>query len=80
MSAADFATEETRKRLYLSPKVGSSFVVTEYFGLGVCVWYGNLYPGEFLIETREEFAKKDPAFDEIIRHYFIDDDWRCTRQ
>jgi hypothetical protein len=80
MSAADFATEETRKRLYLSPKVVSSFVVTEYFGLGVCVWHGNLYPGEVLFETREEFAKKDPAFDEIIRRYFIDDDWRCTRQ
>ena len=40
----------------------------------------KLYPGEFLIETREEFAKKDPALDEIIRRYFIDDDWRCTRQ
>ena len=80
MSAADFATEETRKRLYLSPKIVSSFVVTEYFGLGVCVWHGNLYPGEFLVETREEFAKKDPALDEIIRRYFIDDNWRCTRQ
>ena len=80
MSAADFATEEARKRLYLSPKVVSSFVVTEYFGLGVCVWHGNLYPGEILIETREEFAEADPALDEIIRRYFIDDDWRCTRE
>jgi hypothetical protein len=80
MSAADFATEEARKRLYLSPKVVSSFVVTEYFGLGVCVWHGNLYPGEFLIETREEFVQKDPALDEIIRRYFIDDDWRCIRK
>lgn len=80
MSAADFATEEARNRLYLSPKVVSSFVVTEYFGLCVCVWHGNLYPGEILLETRREFTEKDPALDEIIRRYFMEDDWQCTRQ
>jgi len=63
-----------------APEVVSSFVVTEYFGLGACVWHGNLYPGEILIETREGFAKKDPALDEILRRYFIDDEWRCTQQ
>lgn len=46
----------------------------------VLKWHGNLYPGEILLETREEFAEKDPALDEIIHRYFIDDDWRCTRQ
>jgi hypothetical protein len=40
----------------------------------------TIIPRAFLFETREEFANKDPALDEIIRRYFIDDDWRCTRQ
>jgi len=42
------------------------------------VW--NLSHGEFLIKTREEFAKKNPVQDEIVRRYFINDEWQYPKK
>jgi len=39
-----------------------------------------LFTAIYRMKRLEEFKEKDPALDEIICRYFIDDKCRCTRQ
>ena len=75
ITRSDFANDENRKRLFLSPKVVASFVPMEYFAMGAVVWFGSEYPERcFFPKTREELKEKDPVLAEIFTLYFDEDD------
>ena len=78
LTDSDFATDETRSRLYLSPKIVSSFVTMEYFAAAVRVWHGDVYPDDnptSVATSSAMLAERDPAIVKIIERYFSEENW-----